>query len=191
MEWLLQLDESLFILINRRWQNTVFDWLLPYWRNKYFWLPIYVLFSLFLGMKLGKKSLPIFFFLILSVIASDLTSSYFIKEWVQRIRPCNDPDFMTNVWLRAPCGSGYSFTSSHAANHFAVATFLFASMGHLFGRWKYGLFFWAMSIGFAQIYVGVHYGLDVIAGFLLGGTIGYIGFQFYKKYETVLTKVKI
>jgi len=181
MEYILNLDESIFILINRTWQNDFFDWILPYWRNKKFWIPLYLLFSLFLYTKVGKKSLWILLFLGLTVAASDLTSSFLIKESIERIRPCNDPAFMKNVFLRVPCGSGYSFTSSHAANHFAVAMFLILILGGRLKRWRYVLLFWAISIGFAQIYVGVHYPLDVLFGFLVGGIIGYLGAYLYHR----------
>ena len=33
---------------------------------------------------------------------------------------------------------------------------------------------WAGSISFAQVYVGVHYPIDVTVGALIGGTIGYV-----------------
>ncbi|MEM6318844.1 MAG: phosphatase PAP2 family protein [Bacteroidota bacterium] len=173
MEYLLQLDESLFIIINRSWQNTFFDWLLPYWRNKYFWIPLYILLVVSLWIKRGKQSIPIFIFLLLSIAISDFTSSVLIKESVERIRPCNDPVFQKNVFLRAPCGSGYSFTSSHATNHFAIAVFLFFAIGQSLRKGRWVLLFWAVSIGFAQIYVGVHYPLDVICGYVLGGMIGF------------------
>lgn len=183
MEYLLNLDESIFILINRNWQNTFFDGLLPYWRNKYFWLPAYLVLSLFLYTKIGKNSLWLFLFLGLTVAASDLTSSFLIKESIERIRPCNDPVFMKNVFLRAPCGSGYSFTSSHAANHFAIATFLILVFGQRLKKWRYVLLFWAISIGFAQIYVGVHYPLDVVFGFIVGGIIGNLTAYFYRQFS--------
>lgn len=182
MDYLLNIDESIFLLINRTLQNEFFDWLLPLWRNKYFWLPAYLLFSGLLITKVGKKSIWIFLFLGITIAASDLTSSTLIKENVERIRPCNDPIFQKKVFLRAPCGSGYSFTSSHAANHFALAIFLVLLFGQRLKKWKYMLLFWAISIGFAQIYVGVHYPLDVLFGFLLGGIIGYFGHYLYTRF---------
>lgn len=183
MDYLINLDESIFLLINRTAQNTFFDWLLPLWRNKYFWIPAYLIFSGLLITKVGKKSLWIFLFLGLTIATSDLTSSFLIKENVERIRPCNDPVFQKKVFLRAPCGSGYSFTSSHATNHLALATFLFLLFGDRLKRWKYGLLLWAISIGFAQVYVGVHYPLDVLFGFLLGGVIGGLGHFFYRRFS--------
>ncbi|MFK7979412.1 MAG: phosphatase PAP2 family protein [Saprospiraceae bacterium] len=183
MDYLLQLDESIFILINRTWQNTFFDWLLPYWRNKYFWLPAYFLFTILLFVKVGKKGIPVLLFLGLTVAGSDLTSSFLIKKSVERIRPCNEEAFKKNVFLRAPCGSGFSFTSSHAANHFAVATFLLLVFGKKMKRWRFLLLFWAISIGFAQIYVGVHYPLDVLFGFIVGGIIAFLSHSFYQYFS--------
>ncbi len=183
MEYLLQLDESIFILINRTWQNTFFDWLLPYWRNKYFWLPAYFLFIILLFVKVGKKGVPVLLFLGLTIAGSDLTSSFLIKENVERIRPCNDNHFKKNVFLRAPCGSGYSFTSSHAANHFGIATFLILALGLQIKKWRYLLLFWAISIGFAQIYVGVHYPLDVLSGFIVGGIIAFLSHYCYRRFS--------
>lgn len=183
MEYLLHLDETLFIFINRTCQNDFFDWLLPYWRDKNTWIPLYLFFIAFLFLKLGKKGLPILIFLLLSVGASDLTSSFLIKHNVERIRPCNDLDFQKNVQLRAPCGSGFSFTSSHATNHMTIAIFLILVLSRFLKKNRFLLFFWAVSIGFAQIYVGVHYPLDVLFGFLLGGLIGSIGASFCQRFN--------
>jgi undecaprenyl-diphosphatase len=40
---------------------------------------------------------------------------------------------------------------------------------------------WALLIGFAQIYVGVHYPGDVMVGFIIGGIIGYAIWLLLKK----------
>ena len=187
MDWLqseywLEIDQALFILINRSWQNSFFDYLLPWWRNKYFWIPAYILFTVFLLKKLGRNCLPVFLVLICTVVTSDLCSSLLIKESIQRIRPCNDPVFKKQVFLRAACGSGYSFTSSHAANHAGIAVFLFLAIGHLLKNWRYLLLLWAVSIGFAQIYVGVHYPLDILGGFLVGSLAGFLAYLLSLKW---------
>ena len=88
---------------------------------------------------------------------------------MKRLRPCNDTAINSIVKTRISCGTGYSMPSSHAANHFAISVYLILIF---YKRWKYIIpltLLWAASIGFAQIYVGVHYPLDILAGAVLGG----------------------
>jgi undecaprenyl-diphosphatase len=39
---------------------------------------------------------------------------------------------------------------------------------------------WALIIGFAQIYVGVHFPSDILAGFLLGILCGFLAYLIYR-----------
>ena len=51
------------------------------------------------------------------------------------------------------------------------------------GFWGFGVLgFWAFAISYAQVYVGVHYPLDIIAGGLLGTIISLIIYTLAKKY---------
>ena len=122
----------------------------------------------------SKKSWWIIGGLLVTVGLADGISSHLVKNQFQRIRPCNQTGFKETAHLLVPCGSGYSFTSSHATNHFAIAFFLMLTIGR---RWKwirFPLFLWACSIAFAQVYVGVHYPLDVLAGGILGTFISFV-----------------
>ena len=87
------------------------------------------------------------------------------------------------------CGTGFSFPSSHAANHFALALFFVV----LFGKTSKGSIivplFWAFSISFAQIYVGVHFPVDVMSGACIGAVIGIVlGYIFKRFFSTDLWK---
>ena len=110
---------------------------------------------------------------------SDFISSKIIKPTIERPRPCHENSTIKNVRLLVGCGGGYSFTSSHATNHFAIATFLGLVLLPLF-RFSFPLFLaWAGSISYAQVYVGVHFPLDVISGGIVGFLIGYLFFRIY------------
>jgi membrane-associated phospholipid phosphatase len=182
MTELLQLDQTVFFLINGEWHNSFLDAIMPFWRNKLFWSPLYIflLFYILLNFKLKG-----FYFILMvaAVIAiADTTSSKVIKKSVQRVRPCNDESIKKNVHLLVRCGSGYSFTSSHATNHFAVAFFLIFTLCRRY-RWaKYALIFWAASVAYGQVYVGVHYPLDVLAGAFLGAIIGVLMALIYSRF---------
>jgi membrane-associated phospholipid phosphatase len=181
------IDQQVFFFINHSLHTESLDLLFPFWRSQYFWLPLYAFFITYLFSNFSAKKVGIYLLaLSLTVGLADIISSRVIKKTVQRPRPCNDLMLKDKVKLLVPCGGGYSFTSSHATNHFAAATFVlltfvnFWRKNRLLGRSL--LIFWASSIAFGQVYVGVHYPLDVIGGGILGVLIGRLGSFFYKKY---------
>ena len=174
MTWLYQIDKWLFLFINKSLSNPFFDWLMPYMREKLIWLPFYLFIIAFAGVNLSKRK---FWLTLLGIAISaglaDTISSKMVKIYFARIRPCHAEVLEGLVNERIPCGAGYSFTSSHATNHFAVAVFLILAIGHTSRHWKPILLSWAAVIAFAQVYVGVHYPFDVLCGAGLGALIGY------------------
>ena len=121
---------------------------------------------------------------------ADFTSSTIIKKSVERPRPCHTFSNPAEINLRVHCGGGYSFPSSHATNHFAIAFFLILLFKNIWKRsLKFTFFIWAFSISFAQIYVGVHYPIDILAGSILGTFIGsFMVIFLMKNKENLLEK---
>ncbi len=177
MSWpeiLRSLDASIFQWINSGWSNPVFDALMPWCREKWIWAPLYLFIATFSWINFGNRGWVLVIGLTMAAGLADFTSSSLIKKNVQRLRPCNDPELRATVVLRLDnCGSGYSFTSSHAANHFAAAVFLIGFLGR-WSRWaKPVLLGWAGLIALSQVYVGVHFPGDIFFGGILGALIGW------------------
>lgn len=145
---------------------------MPYVRERDFWIPLYILLVFYFVRLLRKWSWVALLMAAVTVVITDQVSSSLIKPWVGRLRPCNDPLLAEQVQLIVSCGSGFSFVSSHAANHFGIACFVIVLLQHrLAWIWPAALM-WAAIVSFAQVYVGVHYPLDVLCGGLLGAAIG-------------------
>lgn len=180
---LIQWDHSLFETINSDWANPFFDRLMPFMRQSKNWIPLYVLTLLFLLYKYGWKSLWWVLFFGLTVALTDSTGTYLFKHNIERLRPCRDPEFASHVrLLLKQCAGGYGFISNHAANHFGMAAFFFITFKPVCGRWVWLAMAWAITIAFAQVYVGVHFPLDVLAGALLGLCFGLTtGYIFNKR----------
>ena len=177
-------DQSLFVYINQVATHPLTDTLMPFFRESTLWIPFYLFLIVFVFVNFGKKGWVWLLFTFITVLLTDQFSSSIIKNWAQRPRPCADPLLYGQVRLLLDhCSGGYSFTSSHATNHFGVATFLFVTLGRYFGNWKYLLFIWAALICYAQVYVGVHYPLDVVFGALLGFLIGHFVCWAYQKSD--------
>lgn len=174
LDQLTQLDQNLFIAINNGLSNPFFDWLMPLLRNKYFWSPLYLFIVVFLLKNYKRQGFILLVFFLVTFAVADYFSASVIKPAVERLRPCNDPALKAEVISLVRCGSGFSFPSAHASNHFALGMFLITVF---YRKWKWILplaLLWAFSISFAQVYVGVHYPLDVIVGGILGCMIGYV-----------------
>ncbi|MEM0991458.1 MAG: phosphatase PAP2 family protein [Bacteroidota bacterium] len=174
METILQFDQILFSFINQDLANPFLDTIMPYWREKTTWIPLYLLILVLAFVKLHWKQAVLFLVLLAGTVGvADQISSQWIKKSVERLRPCRNAAIQEEVHLLVPCGSGYSFTSSHATNHFAVAFFIAFILFTEKRIWRIALLCWAATIAFGQVYVGVHYPLDVTAGALLGLGIGW------------------
>jgi len=171
MEQLLQLDEQFFYFINGDLSNPIFDFVLPLLRNKFFWIPLYAYFLYLIFNTFKKRGWLVLFGFLFTIAIADNVSNRGFKKNIERPRPCQT---LQDINERVHCGGGYSFTSNHATNHFAMAFYMIMAFGFKHKRAKAALIGWAAAIAFAQVYVGVHYPLDVLAGGVLGALIGWL-----------------
>jgi membrane-associated phospholipid phosphatase len=182
LAWIGECDQWLFLSINTEWTNSFFDSIFPWWREANTWVPLYLFFIVFSILNFKQKAFPWILFIIVTLTITDQLSSTFIKNWVERMRPCRDEDLMGQVRLILNnCSGGYSFPSSHATNHFGFAMFIFITLRPILKKWGWLFFVWAATICYGQVYVGVHYPVDVLCGAILGCMIGYLTARFYNK----------
>ena len=181
---LLAKDQTLFSLINGAWTHSFLDKLLPWCRNANNWYPFYVVLLVYLFIQWGKLTWRWLLLAVLNLTLTDQISSSIFKPLVHRLRPCADPLMIGKCRLLLDhCSGGFSFTSSHAANHFGLAMFIFMTLQPLFKKYTWLFFIWAAVIAYAQVYVGVHYPLDVFAGSIIGITIGWISSSIFNKWK--------
>ncbi len=185
---LLNWDRWLFTKINHDWTNTFLDNVFPLWREAITWVPLYIFLLAFVLINFGNKAWPWIIGLLITVALTDQISSHLLKPLVNRPRPCHDALLVDNIrLLLGYCSDSKSFTSSHATNHFGVAFFVYRTLRPYFKKWSYLFFFWAATISYGQVYIGVHYPIDIICGALLGSGIGYFtSYYFNKKFELSL-----
>jgi membrane-associated phospholipid phosphatase len=176
-------DYAIFSRINGEWHNTFLDTFLPFLRQSYLWIPFYFFLLIFAPLNFKKQGWYWSLFFIITAVLSDYISSTLIKGTVLRLRPCQDPALMHNIRLLTNyCPGNSAFTSSHAANHFAVAMYIFTTFKKPVSRWWALLFIWAAVISYTQVYVGVHFPGDVIGGAFAGVITGYLPAKMFNKY---------
>ncbi|MDZ4839387.1 MAG: phosphatase PAP2 family protein [Bacteroidota bacterium] len=172
-----ELDHLVFTWINQGLINPVFDFIMPWLRESLMWVPFYAFLLGLLIINFGKRAWLTVLLVFITILVSDQLSSQVFKPLIGRPRPCQEVYFSVRSLVK--CGSGLSMPSSHATNHWAVAIFFMSILPKQMGWKNYVFPIWAFSICFAQIYVGLHFPLDIISGLLLGSFVArlfvYIG----------------
>lgn len=166
MEEIILEDKQAMIFLNNLGSST-FD---PFWilvSEKWFWIPLYVIFLYFLYKNFNKKSLfYILIFLALGITASDQIANIF-KFGFERLRPCHDPS-LEGLLREVKCGGKFGFYSAHSSNSFFVATYLTMLLGKKIKQLPYFLFVWAAIVAYSRVYLGMHFPGDIIIGAIMG-----------------------
>lgn len=182
LEKLLSLDTELFVFLNGL-GSEAYDELWLFITKQSNWIPLFLLLLYVIFKKMGaKQTLYLLLFVAVLVTFTDQMTNLF-KNGFQRLRPCNNPEinsFIRIVQIRR----SFSFFSGHAANSMAVATLLYFTLRQYF-NYFWLLFLWPFIFAYSRIYLGLHYPLDILSGYLFGFTFGFL---MYKVYKTVQQK---
>lgn len=192
VERLDAVDREAFLAINglhAPWADTLM-WTLSDLR---LWIPLYCFFLFLLQRRYGWRGLGIAVPVIaLMVFCTDTGSVTLFKNTVQRLRPSHVEELQGMVHLLPGTdgelyrGGQFGFVSSHATNHFGIAAFMAGALAGM-PRWAAPLlFFWALSIAYSRVYLGVHYPGDVLVGGLYGALVGTI---FVRLFRTIHQRV--
>jgi undecaprenyl-diphosphatase len=146
-----------------------------YWlSDKWIWVPMYVFMAYLIVKHYKMKGILIILTVGIVIALCDQTASHLIKHAVMRLRPSHESSLTGLIHLsKAGPGGGYGFVSSHAANAFGLATFLYFVLDNRLRILKYWLFTWAVLVSYSRIYNGVHYPGDVIVAAIIGVLIGW------------------
>ncbi|MBC7552737.1 MAG: phosphatase PAP2 family protein [Taibaiella sp.] len=179
---LLYYDQVAWYYVNYLWRNPVFDLVLPFMRNQWFWVPLYFFLLLYMPFEYRKKGWLWCLGFLIAFIISDQLSAGLLKPYFHRLRPCNNPALSSVIHLMVPCGGLYGFPSSHAANHFSIGIFAAVTLGGRYGWVWPAAIVWAAVVSYSQVYVGVHYPLDVTVGGLIGVTSGLLTGKLFNRF---------
>jgi undecaprenyl-diphosphatase len=183
MEYILEIDTTLFYFINLTLQNPVFDWLMPFITERNHWFPVWGVAVVGLLWKGGRKGRIVVLLIIPVIFLSDQISAHVLKPLIARSRPCVA---LPDVHLLVGMKTSYSFPSAHAANFFATATFF----NHFYPKYRWWYFTAASMVALSRVFIGVHYPLDIIVGGILGAACTYFVIYIWQWTEMILKKRK-
>ena len=176
LDFLLNLDKDLLLLLNG-WHAPWLDSVMVVLTNGLSWMPLFLLVIGMMIYKLRWQSVAVLVFLAMVIFLTDRISAGLIKPWVGRLRPSHEPGLADLLHIvNGYKGGIFSFVSSHAANAFGVATFLWLVLSKQI-KWIWVMFIWAAIFSYTRIYLGVHYPSDIIGGSILGAIIGLLVYK--------------
>ena len=177
LDKLLSLDTQLFVFLNGLGSET-YDALWLFITKQSNWTPLFLLLLYFIYKTIGiKQTLFLLLFVAVLITITDQTTNLF-KNGFQRLRPCNNPEINTLIRV-VKSSKSFSFFSGHAANSMAVAAFIFFNFKDKIKFFGY-IFLWPFIFAYSRIYLGLHYPIDILTGYLFGFTFGFLLFKLYK-----------
>lgn len=179
---LIDLDVDLLIFLNNLGSNR-WDSFWIYITHQEHWIPFFVLLLLFIYLQVGLKK-TLFTILVIAVLIA-LTNGFtdFVKNSVERLRPCNVKALQDQIrhFTTIYNPQSYSFFSGHSSNSAALATFMILLFRKQ-NKWIYLILVFPLIFAYSRIYLGFHFPLDIVIGFsagILTGTLVYKMFNYY------------
>ncbi|WP_418263977.1 phosphatase PAP2 family protein [Flavobacterium faecale] len=179
---LLALDTQLLIFLNGLGSEN-YDGFWLFITKQTHWTPLFLFFLYLLYKKIGTKQLLyVLLFVTLLITWTDQITNLF-KYSFERLRPCSNPEINTTIRV-VKSSQSFSFFSGHAANSMATMMFLFQILRKHYQH-AYLIFLWSFIFAYSRIYLGLHYPIDILCGFLFGLLSGC---GFYKVYVIAQSK---
>lgn len=177
MDWLIDIDRHLTLWLNS-WHTGFADCFYYFITASTTWIPLYLVLAWMFFKQQGGRGLVTIITIAILVGLADFISSSVLKPLIERPRPCHDEIMQWMVHLvNGRRGGMFGFVSSHAANTFALATFVALVVRHT--GLSLSLFAWAFLNSYSRIYNGMHFVGDIVCGAILGMVLARLVYEFY------------
>lgn len=168
LETLNDIDTSILLWFNSHFTGYTdsFFWLFS---GKLIWLGLYAVIIIAIFRRFGwRTSIGILLAIGIIIAISDQICGNFARHAFERLRPSNilNPTSEYVHIVNGYRGGAFGFPSCHAANSFALATFVM-----LLFRYRpltISMFVWAVLTAYSRVVLGVHYPGDLLVGAIVG-----------------------
>lgn len=187
---LIKLDTDILLALNGM-HSPMFDKIMWLVTGKWIWIGFYIALAAFMLYRIGwRRGILALVMIGLIITLSDQICSHLIRPIFERLRPANEnnPISLLVHIVNDYRGGSYGFPSCHAANTFALATFL--SRIIKIRIFAIAIFIWAAIVSYSRIYLGVHYSGDIVVGAAIGALCAYTFHYIYIKLIELHTRAK-
>ncbi len=180
IDFILDIDQNIFLFLNGH-HTPFLDSFMYMFSGKWIWAPFYAALLTMIWKSYGTaRTAAIVAGVVALIFLADQTCATLIRPVVQRLRPSNPDNAISSLVhiVNGHRGGAYGFPSCHAANTFALATFM-SLLGRT-PRLSRMLFAWAIVTCYSRIYLGVHFTGDLVAGGVIGSAFAFAVYSVVK-----------
>ena len=185
---LIQKDQQLLIYLNNLGTDFFFFFFM-YITHQINWWPFFLILIFLLLKKISLKQfgLLVVVLALFFVFTDQMTNV--VKYAVARLRPVNDPEILPHLrYLRG--ANSPSFFSGHASNSSGSILLIFLIMKRYY-KYAWVIFFFPLLFAYTRIYLGLHYPLDILCGYVFGLSSGLLFYNIFKYSSNRLGLVDI
>lgn len=171
LDRLISADQSALLWFNG-YHTPLLDSVMMAITGKWIWVPLYAVLVGILFWRCGwRRALIYLAGIALTITLSDQICASWLRPMVGRLRPADPLNPLSSLvqTVNGYCPRSPSFPSCHAANTFALATFLSLALRMRPMTWF--MFIWATIVCWSRLYLGVHHPGDILAGAVIGSAI--------------------
>lgn len=176
----MEINHLIFVFLNDLTVNhTVFSNIVVFFANDFGFLLLGGLLVYLFTHKDKKKGVRD----VVVVITAALVA-WGVAHIIKYLYPHPRPSALSSTHALLPENDS-SFPSGHATFFSALATALY------FYHKRLGLLYalGALLIGVARVFAGIHWPIDILAGYALGGIIGFVVYHAYQRFEPWFEKI--
>ena len=181
IERIIELDKKALVFLNGL-GSPAFDAFWLFITKQLYWTPFFLLLVFLLQKKIGWKQLGIVtLFIALLLLIGNETIEKLCKPFFQRLRPCNDPEIKDIIRIVHQSNT-FSFFSGHAANSMSTMMFIYLILKKHY-KYTFLIFLYPLIFAYSRIYLGVHFPGDILTGYAVGATLGFVFYKIYQKTQ--------
>ncbi len=172
MNHILEHDRAVLAFLNGLSGTSPLDQVMIVVSAHWPWVVILVCYLSFIFLQRNGRAFKTILWIAATIGITDMSTAYIMKPWFARLRPCRAESFVHAI---DGCAGIYGFPSNHAANAACFAALWLYFYGKKQG---YAALTVAAIVSISRVYLGVHYPIDIMAGFGYGALIACVSYWF-------------